>query len=395
MLNAKKEKWFYPALLLCVLVPVLISLFRWWVLFPGDSGNFLYTINDEISWFKQIEAFVGGGMPLGYYGYDGSFARIGSSGPWGVVPMLPYVLFGKVFGWTFISPVFANVLFLSLASFLFVLLAKCDAKEILCFSLMMSMLHSAHIFAKTGMVEALRVSVTIIAVGAIIRFWREEKVSKIYKYAVLPAILVLTSQISILLAVLFPVYVYLLLREHRFGKTFMCDFVLKTLIIGFSSVFFLFANYLPLFLTSCSYPLYNFNNIIHTFFSFGVFATLKQTLNFLFSGFLGLDPTILISSAAVSSKTSLQVWVLLLWWLVIGFTVYMIIKNKKEHSRFFCKENESLWAIVFLNAIYMSALNIMYAGCARERQVLLIVVASILFGFFAKYKQYLYMLIVV
>ncbi|MEG1180968.1 MAG: hypothetical protein RSD39_02940, partial [Oscillospiraceae bacterium] len=294
----------------------------------------------------------------------------------------------------FISPVIANVLFLSLASLIFVLLAKCDVKEILCFSLMMSLLHSTHIYAKTGMVEALRVSVTIIAVGAIIRFWREEKVSKIYKYAVLPAILVLTSQISILLAVLFPVYVYLLLREHRFGKTFMCDFVLKTLIIGSSSFAFLVLNYIPLYLTSCAYP-YSFGKLVHTLTTAGFAAAVKEMLNVFFSGFLGLDPTILISKAATFSEIGIFVWPMLLWWLVVGFTVYMIIKNKKEHSRFFCKENEPLFVIFILNTAFIFGLNLMYGGTAHERQILIVAIISVLLGVFLKYKQYLYIFVIV
>lgn len=65
--------------------------------------------SDEITYYKQIEGILSHGMPRGYFGYNQSKALYGSLSVWGLVPLIPYVIWGKIFGWNYCSPIFANI----------------------------------------------------------------------------------------------------------------------------------------------------------------------------------------------------------------------------------------------------------------------------------------------
>lgn len=80
--------------------------------------------NDELIYFKQVEGMLDYGNPIGYYGYSESHAAIGTYGAWGPVVLMPFMLFGKIFGWTTASPIIANLLFVTVALVLFAVMFK-------------------------------------------------------------------------------------------------------------------------------------------------------------------------------------------------------------------------------------------------------------------------------
>ena len=120
----------------------LIQGVRLWELDPLTS-----TANDELFYFKQVEAIVRYGMPLGYYGYNGSTAALGTFGAWGIFPLLPYVPFvwlaaqPSVMLWANLCLVFVSfLLFHRLASpgpwqSLWLLLCFCALPSIQCYTL--------------------------------------------------------------------------------------------------------------------------------------------------------------------------------------------------------------------------------------------------------------------
>ena len=77
--------------------------------------------SDEITYYKQIEGILSYGMPRGFFGYNQSRALYGSLGVWGMIPLIPYVVWGGIFGWNYSSPIFANIFFCMIA---FVVLFK-------------------------------------------------------------------------------------------------------------------------------------------------------------------------------------------------------------------------------------------------------------------------------
>lgn len=90
--------------------------------------------SDEITYYKQIEGMLSHGIPKGYFGYNQSQAMYGPFGYWGFLPLIPYVIWGRFFGWTYTSPIYANIAFCILAFIFIYVLLKPDKKWCVGFS---------------------------------------------------------------------------------------------------------------------------------------------------------------------------------------------------------------------------------------------------------------------
>ena len=82
----------------------------------GDISIACSDWNDELWYYKMIEAMVHYGLPQGYYGYNESHAIWGNLGGWSIAMYLPFVAIGKLVGWNYMTPVVINLV-LWLASF--------------------------------------------------------------------------------------------------------------------------------------------------------------------------------------------------------------------------------------------------------------------------------------
>lgn len=81
----------------------------------GQSINDIYIPlggwSDEITYYKQIEGILSHGMPKGFFGYNQSRALYGPLSVWGIIPLIPYIIWGFIFGWNYVSPIYANIFF--------------------------------------------------------------------------------------------------------------------------------------------------------------------------------------------------------------------------------------------------------------------------------------------
>ena len=114
----------------CILafLPLVTALV--WKIFNMSDGCLLTSEwNDELFYFKQVEAIIDYGYPLGYYGFNESHALSLSFAAWSPVLVWPWVLLGSIFGWTLTSVYFYNTFIYMLALFLFALFAKPDVKQ--------------------------------------------------------------------------------------------------------------------------------------------------------------------------------------------------------------------------------------------------------------------------
>ena len=93
----KKVNFWYLAIAL--FFPVAISSLY---LLLERNHQSLFSImpawNDEDFYYNQIKSMLEYGRPLGYYGYNGSHAPVGTFGAHGWFILLPYVVFCKIFG---------------------------------------------------------------------------------------------------------------------------------------------------------------------------------------------------------------------------------------------------------------------------------------------------------
>lgn len=103
-----------------------------------SQGIFLWDVSpistgwsDEVLYIQSIKALIEYGKPLGVFGFNESIARVGSLGAWSVFTMYPFVVVGKIFGFSYAMPVVTNLVFSAITLIVFVLVVRPDLKQML------------------------------------------------------------------------------------------------------------------------------------------------------------------------------------------------------------------------------------------------------------------------
>lgn len=122
--------------------------------------------NDEVFYYKQIEAAINYGLPQGYFGYGETSAEYLTYGAWSVAILLPYILFGKITGgWRILSPIFCNLFWVTIALFVFCFWVKPSKGQKLSFCLMLGCSPLITRFIISGMTEAFFFAAAILMAG--------------------------------------------------------------------------------------------------------------------------------------------------------------------------------------------------------------------------------------
>ncbi len=103
----------------------------WGILRCATDGKTLTDIylptspwNDELFYYKLTECVSKYGFPHGYFGFNEKHGQLLSFAAWSPVLLLFFVLYALLFGWNLLSPIFCNLLIMSLAMFGFGLITK-------------------------------------------------------------------------------------------------------------------------------------------------------------------------------------------------------------------------------------------------------------------------------
>ena len=118
--------------------------------------------SDEVGYYKQVEAAVKFGAPLGFYGYNDTHAIVSTFGAWGFIPLLPYILIGKLFGWSFFVQALSNLCFICFSIFAFLLITRPKLKSLLILAFFLITATFMNLFSYSGMVESLNYLFAII-----------------------------------------------------------------------------------------------------------------------------------------------------------------------------------------------------------------------------------------
>ncbi len=143
-------------ILLFVCVPLISA-----ILFCAVDGRRISDVyiplggwSDEIGYYKQVEGILSHGLPRGYFGYNQSRALYGSLGSWGIAPLIPYVIWGFFFGWSYSSPIYANIFFGMAAFMAFYGLLRPRAKQMCILSFFWAANQFLNRYVLSGVVEA-------------------------------------------------------------------------------------------------------------------------------------------------------------------------------------------------------------------------------------------------
>lgn len=205
------------SILICFVALTPLWLLYALLILNGKGLNpqiFIPTYNDEVAWFTEVESMIHYGASLGYEGYNGTHASIGTFGPWGVATLVPYALIGKLIGWEFHSMIIANGILLSAAILIFILLTKPSIRQLLWISLGYVSMSITVGYSMLSMAESLRYALAIVMAGMLIKLYRREG-GKLFTFLLLPVVILFSIQVYLIFALIVPVYLFLLLRDRK------------------------------------------------------------------------------------------------------------------------------------------------------------------------------------
>lgn len=164
--------------------------------------------NDELFYYKQVEGILSHGYPQGYFGFNESHALKLSFAAWSPVLVWPWLLHGLLFGWNLMSPVYSNILLLTLALLLFVLLVKPSWKQLGLTALLFCCFWPYTRYMLCGMPEIICFSMLIVYWGLLVNTVEKETGSKVALLFLMGGVMTLMRPYLILF-MLAPAYLWI------------------------------------------------------------------------------------------------------------------------------------------------------------------------------------------
>lgn len=168
--------------------------------------------NDELFYYKQVESIVEFGYPQGYYGFNESHGLKLSFAAWSPVLVLPWIVWGLLFGWNMLSPVICNILLMTLAVFLFVWFVKPSWKQLGLTTLLFCLYTPFVRYMLSGMPEIICISHLIVFYGLAISYQKASHGGKLTAMFGISALLTLMRP-YMLLFLLLPAFFWI--RDAR------------------------------------------------------------------------------------------------------------------------------------------------------------------------------------
>lgn len=188
-------------LILALLMPLLICLLyclirgvKLWDLYLPASYN-----NDCVFYYKLVESVAGMGTPSGYFGFNESHALIGGFAAWSPLIVMPWALWGVIFGWSYSSVFVCNIVLFSVALALFVFLAEPEFKELGALFVLLLLFPSFTIHLLNALPEIVLMSFMAVFLGLAVRSAkREPKAASIAVMFVIAAYLTMVRPYMVL-----------------------------------------------------------------------------------------------------------------------------------------------------------------------------------------------------
>lgn len=222
ILRGRTKKELMIRIVLTILVmaaPLLVSLIM--TLPRGiDLFSSLPQWNDENWWYLQYGAMSEYGRPLGYFGYAGTHAYLGTWGPWGMFPLLLTGSLARVFGWGLHAFVYYNYFYLALSALIFILLTKPSDRALCCMAAVNAVSWIAICYSVICMNEVVRYSMALVLAGILYRMirWPDcSRVRSILRCTIVPLVLAYATSFYVILGAFIPLYLYLVLRKLKPG----------------------------------------------------------------------------------------------------------------------------------------------------------------------------------
>ena len=228
MKSRKKQNQIWKQILLslvCGIIPFVMCIIR--TAIDGKSILDVYLPNsmwnDELLYYKLTEACVHYGHPQGYFGFNESHALVGGFAAWSPVLLIPWVLWGLLFGWNLLSPILCNIVIMMIAMFVFGMLMKPNWKQVICIGLLYAAFSVMTRFTLSGMPEVNMYALLLVIVALMWDMARELAEVKYLRLVILYALIALLTLMRPYYILLFVGFIYFANKVMSRRKAVICS----------------------------------------------------------------------------------------------------------------------------------------------------------------------------
>lgn len=170
--------------------------------------------NDEAAYYQWIKTCITTGQSVGYWGFNGNHAILGTGGAWSPAILWPYAIFAYVFPLSKGFVYFVNLFYITLANIIFYFCVKPDGRQ--CIKLALAQATSAVfiVYISVNMSEMFRYAIAIVIAGLLYQILFKES-PKVVKYVITPLIIIGAVQVYVFFAFCVPIYVFAIMKKSR------------------------------------------------------------------------------------------------------------------------------------------------------------------------------------
>ncbi|MBO4883611.1 MAG: hypothetical protein J5570_08930 [Lachnospiraceae bacterium] len=270
--------------LICIaalgLLPIIYVLVKV-IIDPTPVSLLTSEWNDELFYFKQVEAIIDHGYPLGYYGFNDGHALSLSFAAWSPVLVWPWVLLGFVFGWTMKSVFVYNAIIYSVALILFGIMTKPSVKQTIAIAVWFFAFFLNLRYIYSCMPEVICFAHLLVFWGCMLGFFRSSKKGYMIGAIVLGSLMTWMRPYMIL----FLMFALLVMFVKASGKrNKIIAFCISFFVMGATAFIYYLLNH---FLSAEYFMPFFYTDFITTFFTSGFKAGVHNLFGTLY--YKGMD----------------------------------------------------------------------------------------------------------
>ena len=203
--------------------PKIVIFLTAWLCAHTQPAFLVPVWSDELSLWHEVLSFSQKGLNFGYYTINEVVPSYLSFGTHGFGTVSVYALFAHEFGWNTFSITIANVFFLQIAYFFFLLLVLPTKKQLLYILFFSVSFTPLILFCTTSMSELLNYSVILVYFGLLYKYFKKGWKAL---FVALTLFCVWVSFIRIIYIILFIPVLFKRKTEFRMDKKFFFHFLL-------------------------------------------------------------------------------------------------------------------------------------------------------------------------
>ncbi len=303
--------------------------------------------NDEAAYYQLIKTSVSTGQPIGYWGFNGNHAIVGTGSAWSPAIIWPYAIWAYLFPLSKGFVYFVNLFYITLANIIFYFCVKPDKRQSL--KLMLAQATSAVfiLYLSVNMSEMFRYAIAIVLAGLLYQILFRES-PKFVKYVITPLVIIGAAQVYVFFAFCVPVYIFGIMKKSKLWQ--------KLLVAVGALGIVAFGSYYLLHLISSNYNIHKTEALLNAVKSMDIGGAILAFLRMMKQGageVFGLW-TYVYTNPLIPYHVLFSIILVL---VSIGIVAAFIIKNKKVNMQKGKRKNAlSKDAIIAIIVVYSVAL---------------------------------------